>query len=219
MKREIHEMKHKLKCGYCKSKSCQDCKYFYHQVSFCIYQRMTSTFPNDLIIKSRFIKQFIHKFVKLSRQFSKQNESAAKICICYHGTRSINHKSIIRSNFKVPDGWKVKHRYDRGCYGRGIYMSPDYRLAKQYSDGYWILCNKPKVFVCLSLPGRQFAATHEKNRFKPCKHGYHSHVSPNKKEWIFFDSSHLLPCCLVDIHNIQRSNALAQIIIDVVKTL
>ena len=155
------------------------------------------------------------------------NKSAAKICICYHWTPSSNHQSIINSNLIVPDGKNVKHRTDIGWFGKGVYMSPDYRYAQSYGDNYCCGDVKPKVFVCLSLPGRQFGATCLCSCGRSLKHGYDSHFSASlfcffcmyNKEWVFFDSSQLLPCCLVTIEDIHKANAIAQIIIDVIQTL
>ena len=65
---------------------------------------------------------------------------------------------------------------------------------------------KSPVFVCLAIPGRQFAAQQARNQGKPCKAGYDSHYSPCGQELVFFQSDQLLPCFIVDSANMGEAN-------------
>ena len=210
---KIKAMKKKVSCNFCKS--CCNCISFYHNVSVLLADKITQAFPNHAIIKHKFTNKFVEKFVQMRDKY--KSNPAAKIYVCYHWTLSKNYKSIIDSNLVVPDGHKVKHRTDNGYFGEGIYMSPDYK----YGIGHGDYGKHAKVFVCLALPGKQYPATYPEDRGTSLKDGYDSHVSAsrNNKEWVFFDSSQLLPCCLVTLQNIETANKIAQIIISWLQTL
>ena len=123
--------------------------------------------------------------------------------ICYHWTPIGNHSNIVQKNLKVPDGREVKHQTDVGYYGKGIYMSADPFYARSYGRG------TDKVLVCLTLPGYQWKSTYPNDFGKGLRHGYDSHVSWGQcgggdrsyKEWVFFDSSQILPCYLISIND------------------
>ena len=188
-------------------------------MSMCIERKLKNAFPNCLIIKSCFIKQFIIKYIQMNRKYvnyskskykkNKKNKKKSKnksklsksfyhsgiiaaakkrICICYRGTDSKNHNSIIQSNFVVPDGIQVKHR-NGSTFGKGIYMSPDWKIAHSFSfSAHCSDRDNKKVFVCLSLPGRQYNATEINSAGKPLKNGYDSHIDPSKTRLVFFKS-------------------------------
>mmetsp|Transcript_10723 Transcript_10723/g.19944 ORF Transcript_10723/g.19944 Transcript_10723/m.19944 type:complete len:381 (-) Transcript_10723:327-1469(-) len=117
--------------------------------------------------------------------------------IVYHWTQRTNFRGIIDSNLRVPDGRTVFHTTDTGYYGRGIYTSPDFNYGRAYAyqDG--------ACFICLALPGRQWASRYPQDCSRPRRSGYDSHVSADRKrmEWVFFSSAQLLPCFLVDDSN------------------
>ena len=186
--------------GFCVQKSCQHCQSVYEKWSTQLVKQihLNKKFKSSVIIKKKFAQQFLIKFMEMN---SKSNKSAVKIKICYHGTLEKNYKSIIRSNLIVPDGMKVCHRTDKGFFGNGIYMSPHYKIANNYSSN-------SQVFVCLSLPGKRYTA----KDYSACvndvgislKAGYDSHISPNGTEWVFFQSCQLLPCYLININRVHE---------------
>ena len=184
--------------GICLQASCRKCRP-YQKLSTQLVERIRKKFKQNVIINKRFAMQFLIKFMEMS---SKSSESVAKIQVCYHGSLKKNYKSIIRSNLMVPDGWTFCHRTDCGWYGRGIYMSPDYNIARQYSSD-------SQVFVCLCLPGKRYKA----KKVSCCrnddygialKKGYDSHIGPHNKEWVFFDSCQLLPCYLINTSQVRQ---------------
>lgn len=171
---------------------------FCRELAKIFVEKVNKSLKTDAIIKQKFAEQFIIKLMKMkfiNRRSNNKHISPVQIKVCYHGTAQSNHKSIIESNLMVPDGYKLRHARNAGYYGRGIYMSPDERVARCYSTN-------SQVFVCLSLPGRQYKAKeyriNDNDYGIPLQHGYDSHISPNGKEWVFFNPSQLLPCCLVD---------------------
>ena len=191
----LKQQKHNfLPSGICVEKSCQHC-HEYEKWSIQLVERINKKFKKNVIIKKTFAQQFLMKFMEMN---SKPNQSAVKIKICYHGTLKKNHKSIIQSNLMIPKS------LDSGLYGNGIYMSPDYKIAKCYSSN-------SQVFVCLSLPGKRYQARRfiryrENDYGVPLKKGYDSHISPDGKELVFFDPCQLLPCYLIHtdkVHEVQ----------------
>eukprot|EP00037_Helgoeca_nana_P029937 m.364745 g.364745 ORF g.364745 m.364745 type:complete len:399 (+) comp28080_c0_seq24:214-1410(+) len=125
---------------------------------------------------------------------------STKILTVFHGTRKDNFAKIIDGNFKVPDGKHVLHATDMGYFGKGIYTAPTSGMALSYAkDG--------AAFVCLALPGRQFAAQCPRDTGKPCSPGYDSHFAPGGAEIVFFESCQLLPCFLVSTENIAAATA------------
>jgi hypothetical protein len=102
--------------------------------------------------------------------------SSAKILIVYHGTAKTNFSKIVDGNLKVPDGKAVLHATDQGYYGKGVYTSPQKELALRYASA--ARGGDGVVFVCLALPGRQYAAQYPADKGKPCHVGFDSHYSP-----------------------------------------
>ena len=144
------------------------------------------------IVNIGFVGNFVIKYFKMCEEIGYK---LAYPKIVYHWTRSTNFASISNSGLKVPDGVAVRHATDTGFYGRGIYTSPDPQYAKGYGHG------ANKLFVCLSLPGRQYKASYPQMLGKPLMDGYDSHVSKdrNEMEWVFFSSDQLLLCYLVTL--------------------
>jgi len=143
------------------------------------------------VISFDLCKKFVLKYFEL------RNKLTRHLCepkVVYHWTKKHNFEGIEEKGLLVPDGSKVKHTTDLGYYGKGIYTSPDPDYASVYGDG-------KDVFVCLSLPGRQYSSTYPNDLGKPCRPNYDSHISNDQnggKEWVFFDSSQLLLCYLMD---------------------
>jgi hypothetical protein len=138
--------------------------------------------------------------------------SSAKILIVYHGTAKTNFSKIVDGNLKVPDGKAVLHATDQGYYGKGVYTSPQKETALAYAarggDGV--------VFVCLALPGRQYAAQYPADKGKPCHTGFDSHYSPEGTELVFFSSDQLLPIFLADQKHIGIATAAADTAISMI---
>eukprot|EP01083_Nonionella_stella_P196950 724376_1 len=161
------------------------------------------------IVNISFVQHFVVKYFKMCEEIG---NALAYPKIVYHWTRSANFDPIAKAGLQVPDGVKVAHATDTGFYGRGIYTSPD----PQYAQGYGHGANK--LFVCLSLPGRQYLASYPQSLGKPLMEGYDSHVSKdrNEMEWVFFNSDQLLLCYLVTLDFLE---AQAKIQMDYVSQL
>jgi hypothetical protein len=46
---------------------------------------------------------------------------------------------------------------------------------------------------------------HEKCPYQPTKSGYDSHMSPNSAEWVLFDSSQIVPLCVLHLRPLRSS--------------
>ena len=137
---------------------------------------------------------------------SPKNE--VEMLVVHHGTKPENYRKIINSNLRVPDGVNVLHATDNGFHGKGVCTAPDPATALAYAavgGGA-----KAPVFVCLALPGRQFAATMPRDQGKPIYDGYDSNYSPGGAELVFGSSDQLLPVFLADVAHIAAAAAAAR---------
>jgi hypothetical protein len=130
--------------------------------------------------------------------------------VTYHGTGSHAVSSIVRWGFVKPfekAGNKVVEVRSGGTFGYGIYSSPSAQFALHYSrtsDGR-AQKTKPedlpgmKLIVCAVLMGRARTVTRDETwrtngLADPTAH---SHVSPNKLEYIVFDTAQIVPCYVI----------------------
>ena len=123
------------------------------------------------------------------------------LAIVYHGTSRANFRKIMDGNLAVPDGRAVKHATDDGYFGRGIYTTTRHELAFAYAKD-------AIVFACLALPGKMHKATQKNDRGRPKRPGCDSHLGYENDgcpQLVFFDSSQILPCYLVDRSNHPRA--------------
>ena len=122
-----------------------------------------------------------------------KNNINPNLTIVYHWTFKENFFKIISHGLQVPrkGKWKkLKHKTDSGFFGKGIYTSPHPTKFKSYGDS-------SKVFICLSLPGRQYVTT-KRITGRKLIDGYDSHCDGSKSEWVFFDTNQLLLCYLIN---------------------
>ena len=148
------------------------------------------------IVNHKFARRFVRKYKRMCRDIGYKN---VKPKIIYHWTNDHNFESIVENGLKVPDGKLVTHKTDIGFYGKGIYTSPDPLYAKCYGGG------TNKLFVCLSLPGRQYKAVYPDDLGCGLKDNHDSHISNDRcgKEWIFFSTEQILCCYLIDIDKLD----------------
>ncbi|CAE7859269.1 tsuA [Symbiodinium sp. KB8] len=140
------------------------------------------------------------------RQTSFLSPELAMPKVVHHWTPTKNFESIVNSNLCVPDRKKVFHQTDEGCYGAGIYTSPDFHFGTSYAR------NNGGCFMCLGLPGRQWPARKSKDYGVPRRRNYDTHISPNKKEWVFFASDQLLPCFWVELQDTKTQSVALELV-------
>ncbi|KAJ3278398.1 hypothetical protein HK104_002366, partial [Borealophlyctis nickersoniae] len=127
--------------------------------------------------------------------------------VAFHGSSLHNIASIVQSGLVIPglrtaEG-DVVQVASGSTWGRGIYVSPDARYSLYYSD---ILQDTPqtrrnrtggRLLICAVLQGRAYQCKSDDMsilRGGGCKTHYDSHISPNKLEYILFDTAQVLPC-------------------------
>ena len=102
------------------------------------------------------------------------------------------------------------HKTDDGFYGKGVYTSPNAQMSLGYAAG-------GAVFVCLALPGKQYAANFPADQGKPLRRGYDSHYAPGGQELVFFASDQLLPVFLADAKHIKAATYAAEQAIETIR--
>ncbi|XP_076115863.1 protein mono-ADP-ribosyltransferase PARP14-like [Mytilus galloprovincialis] len=110
--------------------------------------------------------------------------------LAFHGTQATNIKSIVENNFKVPGQQGFAHRTDTGFYGRGVYFSE----YPGYSMGY--ISGATQLLLCQVLPGNVYVCP-AVIQGASLQQGHDSHMSPDKKELVIFNSHHILPFYIV----------------------
>ncbi|KAF8070017.1 hypothetical protein FPV67DRAFT_996493 [Lyophyllum atratum] len=125
--------------------------------------------------------------------------------IVFHGTSYKNVGSIVRSGFVVP-GQRAASGKAIGIrcgttWGQGIYTSPSPSYGLRYANyaykdgmkGRHRLLPGQKLIVCAVLMGRRHHVVTPRRLNTNVEPGFDSHVSPNKKEYIVFNSAQVLP--------------------------
>merc|ERR1712232_637062 len=157
--------------------------------------------PAGVPLQGRIVKcEAVAALVDMHRQLvERRGLELAAPRVVFHWTQEQNFNSIIETGLRVPDGAAVTISHG-SSFGNGIYVSPDFRYGKEL-----FAYGAPAAFMCLALPGKQhfgkppagIASLHA-----PGNDGYDSVVGREGQrgvdEWVFFNSSQLLPCFLVD---------------------
>jgi hypothetical protein len=130
--------------------------------------------------------------------------------VTYHGTGSHAVSSIVRWGFVKPfekAGNKVVEVRCGGTFGYGIYSSPSTQFALHYSRTSCGRAQKTKpedlpgmkLIVCAVLMGRAMTVTRDEARRTNglADPTAQSHVSPNKLEYIVFDTAQIVPCYVI----------------------
>ncbi|KAF8070035.1 hypothetical protein FPV67DRAFT_1667930 [Lyophyllum atratum] len=133
--------------------------------------------------------------------------------VVFHGTLRQNVGSIVRSGFVVPGektvtGESVSVRCG-STWGQGIYTSPEPEFSLSYTDhtregevkGHRRLIPGQKLIVSAVLMGRRCNMTATLRSIPGVKQGFDSHVSPNKMEYIVFNSAQVLPLYVLHLGN------------------
>ncbi|GLB45088.1 hypothetical protein LshimejAT787_1901660 [Lyophyllum shimeji] len=137
--------------------------------------------------------------------------------IVFHGTLRQNVGSIVRSGFVVPGGKTATGEVvDVRCgstWGQGIYTSPDPEYSLSYADhteggvkGHRRLLPGQKLIVCAILMGRRRLMNNTRRLNPSVEEGYDSHVSPNKLEYVVFNSAQVLPLYVLHLGNRSASS-------------
>lgn len=153
---------------------------------------------------------------KLPPQSKKEDlaDELSRPVVTFHGTNRHVVSSIVRHGFVKPGDQigKAGETLEIRCgasFGVGIYSSPSPDYALWYSN-----MSSPdqqitraedipgmRIIVCAVLMGRSLQVTREATRqtTEIADRGAHSHVSPNKLEYVVFDCAQIIPCYVVHL--------------------
>jgi hypothetical protein len=143
-------------------------------------------------------KRFESKVAELKGKPSLTSD--CKIRVAFHGTEETNITKIVKDGFLVPgsrpEGAGAIHRSQRGAtWGLGIYSSPRVETALNYGP--------QRILMCAVILG----SIHRCSKmcpYQPPKSGSDSHMSPNSAEWVLFDSSQIVPLCVLHVRSFPR---------------
>jgi hypothetical protein len=131
--------------------------------------------------------------------------TVGRVVLTFHGTRSANIASIIKHGFRVPavslDETGQVHRSTTGStFGRGIYCTPDFNIARLHGyDTNILICavTLGKVHYCTTNIG-----TYVRSGLVP---GFNSHISHEMKEWVVFQPDQIIPLFVLHLNQHQPS--------------
>jgi hypothetical protein len=137
-----------------------------------------------------------------------------RIHIAFHGTTNENVSKIVKHGFFVPQVANGAtgighHSSTGGVWGLGIYCSPDVNVVQDFSEDTIIMCAVILGRRHTCQPRRVEAPN--KYRNSPLKKGFDSHVTPSKKTWVVFDSSQIVPLCV--LHLRSRPKKLERVVV------
>uniref|UniRef100_A0A8B8BMY6 Poly [ADP-ribose] polymerase n=1 Tax=Crassostrea virginica TaxID=6565 RepID=A0A8B8BMY6_CRAVI len=150
--------------------------------------------PNNYTIKKvEYVvnPDLIAKFKQSKEDLKKERgEELSYPVLAFHGTEVKNISKICDTGFRVPGRAGFKHATDTGWYGKGVYFSEYPEYSMHYIRG------AEKLLLCQVLPGKVFHCKKLIHGAALSK-GHDSHISPDKKELVIFNSHHILPCYVV----------------------
>ena len=141
-----------------------------------------------------------------------RKELAKELCrprVTFHGAPRQVVSSIVQYGFikpgdKVGKGSKLSTRCG-SSYGTGIYSSPDPAFASSYMNigsrqqpgdipGY-------RLIVCATLLGRPLEVSRDEalRKSELLVSNAHSHISPNRYEYVVFDAAQIIPCYVLHL--------------------
>ncbi|KAK3674982.1 hypothetical protein LTR78_005326 [Recurvomyces mirabilis] len=172
-------------------------------------------FRDDLVMK--FLRQKANMKEKLMQtSFERLSQIILrKPQVTFHGAPRYVVSSIVRYGFLIP-GQKIGFTgkildVERGSsFGVAIYSSPNASYAScygrssgEYTTGFTSPSSIPRfrLLVYATLMGRSIQVTREERRRQEgvANADADSHVSPNKMEYIVFDSAQIIPCYVLHV--------------------
>ncbi|CAF2647703.1 unnamed protein product [Rotaria sp. Silwood2] len=84
---------------------------------------------------------------------------------------------------------------DSGYFGRGIYQGFAADYAIHYAEFYK---HSDEIMLSAVLPGRSYVVKKDGEKFgRQCEPGFNSHISPEVKEIVLFQSAQILPMFII----------------------
>jgi aprataxin and PNK-like factor len=130
-----------------------------------------------------------------------------KSLFVYHGSTSKALKAIAKQGFLEPK--ELAHMSDSistldpGYFGHGIYQGFAADYAIHYAERYK---NSDKILLSIVLPGRSYIVKKGGEKYgQDCEPGFDSHISPESKEIVLFQSAQILPLFIIRFKRIPNA--------------
>ncbi|CAF1201094.1 unnamed protein product [Adineta steineri] len=132
----------------------------------------------------------------------------SQILFVYHGSSSKSLEGIAKNGFLEPhmlDNVANKISIlDQGYFGRGIYQGFAADYAIHYAESYK---KSNEILLSMVLPGRSYIVKKGGEKYgQVCESGFDSHLSPENKEIVLFQSKQILPLFIIRFERIPNAN-------------
>ena len=148
-------------------------------------------------------KRLFEQFYSYRAQLKEYN----KILFVYHGSTPKSLRATAEEGFleahMLTHTSKPISTLDPGYFGHGIYQGFAADYAIYYSEHYK---KSNEILLSMVSPGRSYMVKKGREKYGlDCERGFHSHISPESKEIVLFQSPQILP--LFIIHFMRVPNA------------
>lgn len=139
--------------------------------------------------------------------YREQLKENGQIRSVYHGSTSQSLRAIAKQGFLEPHALarmsNTISTLDEGYFGRGIYQGFAADYAIHYAENYK---NSDEILLSMVLPGRWYTVKKGREKFgQDCESGFHSHISPESKEIVLFQSAQILPLFIIRFKRIPNA--------------
>ena len=136
-----------------------------------------------------------------------QLENNDEILFVYHGSTPQALRAIAKQGFLEPKALaqmaNTIKTLDPGYFGHGIYQGFAADYAIHYADYYK---QSDEILLSMVLPGRSYIVKKGREKYgRECEPGYHSHISPQSKEIVLFQSGQILPRFIIQFKRIPNA--------------
>jgi hypothetical protein len=148
-------------------------------------------------------KRLFEQFHTYRAQLRKNN----KILFVYHGSTPQSLQAIAKKGFLEPnmlaDMSNTISTLDPGYFGRGIYQGFAADYAIHYAEHYK---RSDEILLSMVSPGRSYIVKKGGEKYgQECEPGYDSHISPESKEIVLFQSAQILPLFIIRFKRIPNA--------------
>jgi hypothetical protein len=139
--------------------------------------------------------------------FRNQLGQKTQVLFVYHGSTSHSLQAIAKNGFLKPEMLDSMANpvptLDPGYFGRGIYHGFAADYAIHYAEYYK---KSDQILLSMVLPGRSYTVKKGGEKYgKACEPGFDSHVSPESKEIVLFQSEQILPLFIIRFKRIPNA--------------
>lgn len=139
--------------------------------------------------------------------YREQLKEDDQIFSVYHGSTPQSLQAIAKQGFLEPQALAQMagtiSTLDPGYFGRGIYQGFAADYAIHYAEYYK---KSDEILLSMVLPGRSYIVKKGGEKYgEDCQSGFHSHISPESKEIVLFQSEQILPLFIIQFKRIPNA--------------